>query len=575
MRPIFHSLLAFFCWISAVSGQTDYPQDYFRSPLDIPMYLAGNFGEIRSNHFHAGLDIKTESVVGKTVYAVADGYVSRIKISHGGYGKALYITHPNGFTSVYGHLQKFSPEIEAFIRVAQYRKKSFTIELFPGESALKVSKSDVVAFAGNTGGSGGPHLHFEIRDTESEYPLNPLLFGFDIKDDITPIITRIAIYPLDDTSHVNGGNKPVRIGTYGKYGRFTLGIPQPAKVHGRIGFGIETFDRLNGYNNRCGVFSIDLSVDSIRHYYHELEKFSFDESRYINSHVDFYQWKRYSRRVQRSFLQPNNQLQIYKEYKDRGAVTFNDNDAHALAYTIRDAYGNTSTLKFQVQSTSASKSFPAISPDSYTELFPHGKANYFENEFVRVKIPADALYDDLPFRFKKSAAVKKGICPVFHIHDIYSPLHKAMQVSIHLPNLPKKHQKKALIVSLQEDKQFLSAEGGQFEDGWVTVRTRSMGPYTVMLDTIAPTIKGLNISPNKNIAGAETIQIKIHDGLSGIGTYNTYIDGKWVLMEYEHKKNRLTHFLEHRPLEKGKHHLKLEVTDKCGNMRTYEVSFLI
>ena len=175
----------------------------FRSPLDIPLYLSGNFSELRSNHFHTGIDIKTQSVEGKAVYAVEDGYVARIKISTSGYGKAIYIRHPNGYTSVYGHLQKGNPEIEKYIQINQYKKETYTIELFPGKDELLVKKGDMIARSGNSGSSGGPHLHFEIRETRSEEPVNPLLYGFNITDNIRPIIKGIRIYPLSKNSYVN------------------------------------------------------------------------------------------------------------------------------------------------------------------------------------------------------------------------------------------------------------------------------------------------------------------------------------------------------------------------------------
>lgn len=241
--------------LSLSSSAQEYPQGYFRSPLDIPIFLSGNFGEIRSNHFHAGLDMKTESVEGKNIYAVADGYISRIKIGHGGYGKTLYITHPNGYTSVYAHLQSYEGEIGEYVLKAQYKKESYEIELFPGKNALLITKGDVIALSGNSGGSGGPHLHFELRETDTETPVNPLLFGFDIKDDIKPTIKKIGIYPVPGKGSANGSDNPKLIELSGGNGVYKLGT---LKMSGQIAMGLEVLDKLNGSSNRCGVYSIEL-----------------------------------------------------------------------------------------------------------------------------------------------------------------------------------------------------------------------------------------------------------------------------------------------------------------------------
>ncbi|MCB0432591.1 MAG: M23 family metallopeptidase, partial [Mangrovimonas sp.] len=202
-------ILTILCQTSLLA-QTNYPQDYFIDPLDINLVLAGTFAELRANHFHSGLDIKTQQREGLKVYACADGFVSRIKISHGGYGKALYITHPNGYTTVYAHLQKFAPKIEAYIKEHQYGQESYEIEVFPGAVELLVKQGDVVAYSGNSGGSEGPHLHFEIRDNE-ERPINPMLFGIDIKDTTKPIIKEVYAYPISDDAHINQTNEMCKL----------------------------------------------------------------------------------------------------------------------------------------------------------------------------------------------------------------------------------------------------------------------------------------------------------------------------------------------------------------------------
>ncbi|RMG76485.1 MAG: M23 family metallopeptidase, partial [Bacteroidetes bacterium] len=328
-----------------------YPQNYFRSPLDIPLLLAGNYGEIRSNHYHAGIDIKTEGVEGKNVYAAADGYVSRIKISEGGYGKALYITHPNGYTTVYAHLKRFNDTIEQYVRKQQYLKESYEIELFPPKNSLKVKKGDIIAVSGNTGGSGGPHLHFEIRETDTEVPINPLLFGFDIKDDIPPIIKHLTIYPIDDTSFVNRRSRPKRYALSGSNGKYSLSATP--EVKGIIGFGIEVIDKLNGSNNRCGIYSIDLTIDGDTIYRHHIEDIPFHKTRYINCHVDYEAWKKDGIKTQRCYRLPNNQLDFYDKLKYNGLYMFTDDSVHEVRFIVKDTYQNTSELVFNVKSSTA------------------------------------------------------------------------------------------------------------------------------------------------------------------------------------------------------------------------------
>ena len=203
-------LFLFLSVVTFCNAQSPYPQNYFMSPLDITLVLSGSFAELRSNHFHSGLDIKTKGKVGFKTYASAEGYVSRIKISRYGYGKALYITHPNGYTTVYAHLQKFAPKIEAYVKKQQYKKETFELELFPKAEELKISSKEVIAYTGNTGGSGGPHLHFEIID-QQERPINPMLFGFDIKDTTKPVVHELYGYPLSEGSHINGETSRVKI----------------------------------------------------------------------------------------------------------------------------------------------------------------------------------------------------------------------------------------------------------------------------------------------------------------------------------------------------------------------------
>ena len=278
--------LIFLC--SVAHAQNSYPQDYFSNPLDIPLILSGTFAELRSNHFHSGLDIKTQNRTGFKVFAAADGYVSRIKISHFGYGKALYITHPNGYTSVYAHLENFNPEIEAYVKKQQYINESFELELFPKAEELKVLSKEMIAYTGNTGGSGGPHLHFEIRDSNSR-PMNPLLFGIEISDTKKPIVSSVFAYPLSKDAQINQSENRVKIRLIPqKDGSYNA---ENITAFGKIGFGISTYDQQNGASNKNGIYKIDTYCNGKEKFKIAFEKFSFAETRYLNRFIDYEYFK--------------------------------------------------------------------------------------------------------------------------------------------------------------------------------------------------------------------------------------------------------------------------------------------
>ena len=577
-KTFFITLLVFINSLLVNAQSDQYPKDYFVSPLNVPLYLAGNFGEIRSNHFHAGIDIKTQQREGLDVFAAADGYVSRINISLYGYGKAIYIAHPNGMTTVYAHLQQFSPEIEEYVKKAQYKQQKFTLTLFPQKGELTVKQKQIIAKSGNTGGSGGPHLHFEIRKSVDDTPINPLLFGFKIKDDIKPILKNVAFYPLNDTSTFNGKNKSQQFKLYGSSGNYSLAKNTKLKARGVIGVGIEAIDRLNGSNNRCGVYSIRLQADSNTIYKHEMEQIPFHLSRYINSHVDFKRTKKHKRRIQKSFLDPNNKLNIYKNVASGGRLYFSKY-GHDLHYLVHDAYGNESSLQLKVDYDSVSivtKDTNSIEQkDSSTYVYQYDLPLQIENDTFSVKIDPYSTYTNLPFTTKISKGYKTTVAPVISILDIYTPLHKKMHVRIKLDSISEELYSKAYAISLDEKGQVISPEGGKYNNGWLSFSTRSFGDYSVKLDTISPYIASHNFKGNgKNFSTMKNISFTIKDEQSGISSYDGYIDNKWVLMEYDKKKKRLWYAFDAYRLERGKHSLKVVITDNVGNVKSKMVDFI-
>ncbi len=557
----------------SILAQSKYPQDYFRSPLqDTVLYLAGNFGELRNNHFHSGIDIKTNGVEGLNVFAVADGYVSRIKVSSTGYGNALYITHPNGYVSLYGHLQCYLGNIAKYVRAKQYEKRLFEIDITLAPDELPVLKGDIVALSGNSGASGGAHLHFEIRDAVTEAIINPLLFDFNIKDNIPPIIKSISIYPLDSSGFVNYQSNYKTFAALGSGGgKYTLGKNPLITVYGNIGFAFDGIDRLNTQDNQCGIYSAELYVDSQLIYAHALEKFLFDKTRCINSHIDYDRYQKTHVRAQKCFVDYNNQMGIYTDLVNYGRCCFNDNNLHTVLLIAKDVYGNASQLSFKVQSKHIVMANQKNKmPTNYVATFPFGKENWYATDDFKITIPANLLYDTLPFEYFESDTLKGSISPLHHVHNIYTPAHSNFTLSIKI-NVPEKYQSK-IVVTLVNESFYYKSVGGIYHDGWITAQTREFGNYTVRIDSIAPTINPINIFNNKSIGYQANIKASITDNLSGIKSYNAYIDGEWTVMIYDLKYNLLTLNLDP-TLAKGKHTFKLVVEDQCGNVKEYIAAF--
>ena len=541
-----------------------YPITDFRQPLDIsPPALAGSFGEIRGNHFHSGIDFRTNQREGYPVYAVADGYISRLRVQNSGFGQALYINHPNGFTTVYGHLQRFAPKIATIVKNLEYEKKSFEIDEFPDATLIPVHKGEIIAWSGNRGSSGGPHLHFEIRDTKTEETINPQFFGIIIPDNIPPVIHGLYVYRLNGKTF-NENTPKQAIGISGANGSYKTAAP--ISLTGEVGFGIVVTDRHNGLSGTNGVYSIQLEVDGKKVYTSALERFAFEDSKAINSHIDYPTYLNTKRSIQKSFVEPGNPLKIYSGLINNGRINFNDGATHQLRYIITDSKGNSSVLPFTVNAGSAPTAAPAILPGI---IFPYNKVNEFNTDDIKVVFPQGTLYSDLNFTYKKLPKPTGNAWSALHqIHNRYTPLHIGFNISIKADNLPENLKNKALIVNSNG-----SSQGGFFENGYVKATPKNFGSFYIAIDTIAPRIIPVNISEGKNMTGLSKIFFKISDNLSGIKSFNGYIDGKWALMEFDTKTATLWHSFDERTAS-GKHTLELVVADMKENTRKYKVTFI-
>ena len=560
--------------LSGTPGEEPENKSLFISPVKIPLSLSANFGELRIDHFHSGLDIKTQGVTGKEIVAAASGYLYRISISPGGFGLALYLRHPEGYSTVYGHLDSFIPEIEEYVISRQYDEKSYMITLWPPKDRFVFKQGDLIAYSGNSGSSSGPHLHYEIRKSNGEIPVNPLFFNFGIEDNIKPVIEKLIIYPVSNKTVINNESKPLKLNVSGGNGKYTIASRNGISINGPAGFGFQAYDLLNGSFNKCSVYSIELRIDSLPVYNYLMDEFSFNESRYINSHIDFEMYQREGVYAERAFVLPNDKLSLYKKVIHNGIVDFNDGRKHYIEIVVEDFHQNRAQLSFFINPAQTPASGVQVkSDDSNSVVMPYNRNNKFLSKNVAVNIPSGTLYDTLRFEFKRAPGNSATYSDIYHIHNKYTPVHKAYNLSIKPDRVPVGKETKMLIIQVTDDNK-KNPLPGEWSNGYLTANPRSFGTFYIGIDTVPPVISSNGLSNGANMTGKTSINIRIRDDLSGIKSYEPEIDGKWALFEYDQKNNLLIYKFDSARIKKGtKHNLTLTVTDNSNNLSTYNCTF--
>lgn len=562
----------------AVHGQNYIPKTIefesieFAAPMEIPLILAGNFGEMRGNHFHTGLDIKTKGVIGQKIIAIEDGYISRVRVSPWGYGNALYIDHPNGITSLYAHLSRFPPAIDSLIYAQQALTESYIVDQIVLQDSFFVKKGQLIAYSGNSGSSYAPHLHFEIRETATEHALNPLLFKTlraKIKDTTPPKVSGIKLYAITDKGFmIPGKSKYYTCRLVGK--KWVINENKPIDINhlitenSMLGIGFHTTDKLDAAGNVCGVHHTILSHNGAKKHEQQIDYINFDHNRFLNSHQDYYEFKQNKKNIHKNFTTVINPLTIYPQ--NDGKIKWVD-CAGNYEFEVFDAHGNAHEINFTLGNA---KKTPAVNPfdkvDAY--LFPDVVNTHITPDF-QVLIEPGCFYEPLQ-KVINVDSNSKYLSPIYQFSEYTIPVQSKYDVRIKVPEAYKDLPEYKFGLGLISDRGYLSFLGGNYVEGWVEGRARNFGRFVLVIDTIAPKITPLDFNEGKTITKYNTLELEIHDNLAGVMEYKAYLNDKWVLMKYNRKKKRYIIPLDFnsRPfLIKGKNQLRIAAKDGKGNKK--------
>ncbi|MBL7810244.1 MAG: M23 family metallopeptidase [Saprospiraceae bacterium] len=545
-----------------------HPTDFFGPPISGPVMLTGTCGELRPNHFHAGLDI--DGVTGNAILASADGFIETIKVQAGGYGNVLYLKHPNGYTTLYAHLDRFSADIQKYVKAQQYEHERFEVDLNPPLGMFQVKKGQLIGYLGNTGGSQGPHLHFEIRSPSGK-AVNPLLCGIPVTDNLAPEIRDMKVYFLNAKREVLG-SKPLSLNK-DKYGNIGL-EGDTVRIGGNtIGFGVKSYDRSNLRRNDNGVYSVALFTNDKLAFQWTADEFDFDDTRYLNAHIDYPARQKMGAWFHRCFALPGNFLTNYTRTETMGAIQLHPEKPVKVTIKVADAAGNMKSLHFWVlQDEAAMESFMSA---PFLFLFPYDQENHLDMDGLALTLPVGSLYESVQMQYLVSVDSSSDLySPMHHLHDERTPLHKNFDIRIKPTHLPPTLRSKAVIANCNSGRP--DNCGGVWQGDWLSTKTKAFGDYCVMVDTIAPRISPVAFTRDMRRKSSMSFRILDNFAVAGLAdnlSYRGTIDGKWVLFEFDKKRNRIIYTFDEK-VGKGEHTVHISVKDDRGNEGVFQGKFI-
>ncbi len=571
-RPVL--FICLFIYSGFIYGQLfqtrSYPRDVFRNPLGIPISLAANFGELRSNHYHMGLDIRTEHRENLPVYAAADGYIFRVKIEPFGFGQAIYIRHPDGYVSLYAHLNAFYPALDAYVKQKQYELQRWDVSLDLPPGLLNVKKGELVAYSGNMGGSQGPHLHFEIRTFPDDTNLNPMLFGLPVKDNVPPVFRSLSVY---DRSMSFYEQYPRLISVRKAGGRYEIGQPVLVLNTPNPGFGIQGFDTQSGSTNPNGIFEGILYDNGTALSGFQMDRISYNDTRGINAHIDYPTRERGGPWYQLLFKMPGYKHSIYRESTPGGIIHLEDGQIHEIRIELKDAYGNSSNLEFKVRyeapeslrsdapETARSAAFQNAKAVLPGKVFYPGMLDGNEAPNAAFYLGPDCLYDSLHIVYQETTTTGMDkVSALHHFGTTEVPLADTMTVRI---KLSRAVTEKEHVLMQWENGDDFDVKKPEWLGDWATATFQSFGNFSLVLDTVAPVIRIPGTVENANLQRSSRIAVVVTDNYKKIRNFRATLDGKWLLFSNDKAKAFIYHFDEHCP--PGRHELKIYAEDEAGN----------
>ena len=542
-------------FILLISSSISYSQSTI-SPLEIPLNLSGTFGELRNTHFHTGIDIKTKGKQGLKVRSIKNGDLVRVRVNKGGYGKSLYIKHTDGTTSVYAHLKKFSKKIETYVKMIQYKKKSYEIQDFPEAGVISFNARELIGFSGNTGGSSGPHLHFEIRSSETNNPLNPIKFGLNIIDTIKPKVNGLYLYKVYKDGKYDFLKKieikKINDGSY---------LASTINYTGSLGIGLSYFDRQDQSYSKNGVYSLDFNLNNNPTFNYKMDELSFNDKRHLKLLIDLEKWNLEKNKIQKLFTHPKSKYSFISNSNSYGVFTILNNESSTGSIKIIDFKGNRTDIKLK---------FEGIIKDSLKNISNKNTINpdYEYNidlDGISVKFLKNSFYNPINLNIKSNN-------DTLYLGENIHPLNKSFEINFLITNNDSVTLKKGFISKINKHGKPLFLKTRKVDSLW-TVKVSELGKYSLSIDTIPPIIKPLNFKKNEWVSSLKFLKLKVKDDLSGIKSVEGSINGSWVLFEHEPKNSIITYNFSDLYFPNGKHILKIKVEDLNGNESQYESVF--